>query len=362
MKAVIQGEEGKERHLEDLLAYVVGMPVDEIERLMATYRESGAEESPAALLGFLARSGRKYTLLWVVMSYTDEVSIVAAALFGPDKALIWEGASAVPYSADSGSFKLWNRVLELASGIALGKPSPVSESDFWMAQQIARHVRAVWPESAPQLLIEAEEALSSETQEGEEKYLELKVIALKKAVELEKELRDRAGRSLPLSALRIFKVSVPELREMALGVHSLQHALDDYIARAIQEPRRAKGIPSEDNPEENRGAQEEELLYFRPLVDPIKGRPLSDLRAGETILLDGGEEALEGQIYLIRLLRDGHYELHGMLAGGGYFKCVAPGDIKVRVPGLEEERPQRRMPLIVLIMLAVAIGILLFLL
>jgi len=362
VKAVVQGEEGKERHLEDLLAYVVGMPVDEIERLMATYRESGAEESPAALLGFLARSGRKYTLLWVVMSYTDEVSIVAAALFGPDKALIWEGASAVPYGADSGSFKLWNRVLELASGIALGKPSPVSESDFWMAQQIARHVRAVWPESAPQLLIEAEEALSSEVPEGEEKCLELKVIALKKAVELEKELRDRAGRSLPLSALRIFKVSVPELREMALGVHSLQHALDDYIARAIQEPRRGKGIPSEDNPEENRGAQEEELLYFRPLVDPIKGRPLSDLRAGETILLDGGEEALEGQIYLIRLLRDGHYELHGMLAGGGYFKCVAPGDIKVRVPGLEEERPQRRMPLIVLIMLAVAVGILLFLL
>jgi hypothetical protein len=360
--AVVQGEESKERHLEDLLAYVVGMPVDEIERLMATYRESGAKESPAALLGFLARSGRKYTLLWVVMSYTDEVSIVAAALFGPDKALIWEGASAVPYGADSGSFKLWNRVLELASGIALGKPSPVSESDFWMAQQIARHVRAVWPESAPQLLIEAEEAPFSEAQEGEEKYLELKVIALKKAVELEKELRDRAGRSLPLSVLRIFKVSVPELREMALGVHSLQHALDDYIARAIQEPRREKGIPSEESPEEEGGAQEEELLYFRPLVDPIKGRPLSDLRAGEAILLDGGEEALEGQIYLIRLLRDGHYELHGMLAGGGYFKCVAPGDIKVKVPGLKEEHSQKQMPLIVVIMLAVAIGILLFLL
>ncbi|HQE20641.1 MAG TPA: hypothetical protein PK409_01780 [Thermosynergistes sp.] len=362
MTAVVQGEESKERHLEDLLAYVVGIPVDEIEKLMTSYRESGAEESPAALLRFLARSGRKYTLLWVVISYTNEVSIIAVALFGPDKVLIWEGVSAVPYGADSGSFRLWNRVLELASGIALGKPSPVSESDFWTAQQIARHVRAVWPESAPQLLIEAEEALSSEVPEGEEKYLELKAIALKKAVELEKELRDRAGRSLPLSALRMFKVSVPELREMALGVHSLQHALDDYIARAIQDPRRDKGIPSEENPEEEGGAQEEELLYFRPLVDPIKGRPLSDLRAGETILLDGGEEALEGQIYLIRLLRDGHYELHGMLAGGGYFKCVAPGDIKVKVPGLDEERLQKRMPLIVMIMLAVAIGILLFLL
>ncbi len=361
MTAVVQGEESKERHLEDLLAYVVGIPVDEIEKLMASYRESGAEESPAALLRFLARSGRKYTLLWVVISYTDEVSIIAVALFGPDKVLIWEGVSAVPYGADSGSFRLWNRVLELASGIALGKPSPVSESDFWTAQQVARHVRVVWPESAPQLLIEAEEALSSEVSEGEEKYLELKAIALKKAVELEKELRDRAGRSLPLSALRMFKVSVPELREMALGVHSLQHALDDYIARAIQDPRRDKGIPSEENPEENRGAQEE-LLYFRPLIDPIKGRPLSDLRAGETILLDGGGEVLEGQIYLIRLLRDGHSELHGMLAGGGYFKCVAPGDIKVRVPGLDEERLQKRMPLIVMIMLAVAIGILLFLL
>jgi len=297
-----------------------------------------------------------------VISYTNEVSIIAVALFGPDKVLIWEGVSAVPYGADSGSFRLWNRVLELASGIALGKPSPVSESDFWTAQQIARHVRAVWPESAPQLLIEAEEALSSEVPEGEEKYLELKAIAMKKAVELEKEFRDRAGRSLPLSALRMFKVSVPELREMALGVHSLQHALDDYIARAIQDPRRDKGIPSEENPEEEGGAQEEELLYFRPLVDPIKGRPLSDLRAGETILLDGGEEVLEGQIYLIRLLRDGHYELHGMLAGGGYFKCVAPGDIKVKVPGLDEERLQKQMPLIVMIMLAVAIGILLFLL
>jgi hypothetical protein len=329
------------RVLERLMAYMVGIPPEEVGHLIESFVSEGGTTDPSTLFRFLSSQGRRYAVLWAVLPCSEVISLLCAAVLGPGKEVLHSGVVSVPLSGDSGAFRLWNRVLEMASGGALpAAPERASESDLATARQLVRPLeRKLWPLWIPRFAAEME-TLASERPEREEMDLvEDGAVTIRLSLDVSREIREETGRGLNLSALRWARVSLPELRDLGLGIGRLQSALDDYVEAAA-------GVPREESPSDVPGNRVFERF---PAVDPLKGIPLSDLRPGDPILLDRrGRDPEPGRIFMIRILRDGHYEVHGSLSEvpDTFFRFVVPGDIKIRVPSAEvPERGGSLLPL-----------------
>ena len=128
-------------YIRDLMAYMLGIPGEDLERLVESYQEDGGAPDPGGLFRYLSARGKKYQILWAAVPFSDAISVLFAAVMGPNKALLWQGSSVVPFGLDSGSLRIWNRVLEMVSGVAIPTNPQVSETDLWSAEQIHRGLR-----------------------------------------------------------------------------------------------------------------------------------------------------------------------------------------------------------------------------
>ncbi len=320
------GRSGDEEwYLRDLLAFMLGIGAGEIGDLARTYLDQGGEKEVGTLFRYLSAQGRRYRVLWILFSFTDQISLAAVSLFGPEERLLWQDVSALPYGASSATLTSWRRILPLVGGIVTSSQPKVSESDLWVAGQMTRHLRLVWSNHAHDMLVAVEgrrEAGVPSFQGGRDFLRDL-------PFDLERALRESTGKNLPGQALFLEEVALPDLRDAAGQILSLQRSLDSFVEETVGLESPAK----EDVPEHELPARQG-LKDFSLHIDPVLGVPLSELRPGTPVLLDGeGTSPVVGKAYMIRLLKSGQIEVHGALAEeeGTFFRSVAPGDIKVAV-------------------------------
>ncbi|EHM10603.1 hypothetical protein TheveDRAFT_1485 [Thermanaerovibrio velox DSM 12556] len=315
-------------YVKDLMAYMFGVPREELDSLVEGYQASGGVPDPSGLFRYLSANGRKYRVLWAVFPMGDLISILFAAVFGPDKQMLWRKSSVLPMSSDSGALRLWNRVLELSSGIGVQPDSRVSETDLWSAEQVNRQLMRLWDGWAGMFLTEVEEWLSQQGIEVPDGMVESSELNSRLSVDISKDIRDSVGRSVPLGSVRYAVVSLPELRDMGLEVSSLQSVLDSYVSSAIPSMKQDPQSGGED------AAIPQGVLEVRPCVDPINGVALSLMRPGDPVVVEPAREVeLPGTIYMIRLLKNGQYEVHGQFdRDGSFFKFISPGELKIKIP------------------------------
>lgn len=314
----------EEWYLKDLLAFMLGIDGQEIGDLVNSYLDQGGKRETGSLFHFLSSQGRQYRVLWALFSFSEQISLAAATVFGPGARSLWTGVAALPYGASGATLSSWRRLLPLIGGVALPSQPKVSESDFWTARQMERPLRSLWPDQMKDLLREIEEhreAGAPSFEGGRDFIREL-------TFDMERPLRESTGKSLACQAVFMDEVALPELRETAGGIPSLQLALDSFVAETVGlkegEKERRPDLESPSRP----GLQDYPLR-----VDPVLGVPLSELRPGTPVLLEaGGGLAIVGEVYMVRLLKDGQIEVHGSLPEEGtFFRSVAPGNIKIAV-------------------------------
>lgn len=335
------GRSGMDWYVRDLMAYMFGVPQEDLEALVEGYRSSGGEPDPSGLFRYLSANGRKYRVLWAVFPVGDLISILFAAVFGPERQLLWRKSSVLPMSAESGALRLWNRVLELASGIGVQPDSRVSETDLWSAEQVHRQMVRLWDNWAGMFLAEVEDWLSQQSSGVPEGVVESSELNSRLSVDISKDVREAVGRSMPLGAVRYAVASLPELRDLGLEVSSLQATLDSYVSSTIPSLRAQDQV------------QEESLhplgvMEVRPCVDPLNGVALSMLRPGDPVVVEPAREVeMTGAIYMIRLLKNGQYEVHGQFdRDGSFFKFISPGELKIKVPPGSQIEDREGFPLL----------------
>ena len=329
-------------YIRDLMAYMLGIPGEDLERLVESYQEDGGAPDPGGLFRYLSARGKKYQILWAAVPFSDAISVLFAAVMGPNKALLWQGSSVVPFGLDSGSLRIWNRVLEMVSGVAIPTNPQVSETDLWSAEQIHRGLRKLWDRWVPRFLGEMDLWLAGQ-KETDSLVLEDPELTVRLSLDASREMREVTGKGYPLGAVRMALVSLPDLRDMGLEVNSLQAALDSFVAQSL--PATEEGGKESAEPSAGPGISGR-IVDVRPQVDPLEGVALSELRPGDLLMLDGlGGQGVEGKIYMIRLLKGGQYEVHGHFGDEGetFFRFVCPGEIKLRMPP-EAPRPSRGIP------------------
>ncbi|MCX7829186.1 MAG: hypothetical protein N2315_08350 [Thermanaerothrix sp.] len=319
---------GMDWYVKDLMAYMFGVPREELDALVDGYRAAGGMPDPSGLFRYLSANGRKYRVLWTVFPAGDLISILFASVFGPDKQVLWRKSSVLPMNSDSGALRLWNRVLELASGIGIQPDSRVSETDLWSAEQVHRQMVRLWDGWAGTFLSEVEDWLSQQGMEAPDGVVESSELNSRLSVGVSKEIRDTVGRGIPLGAVRYAVVSLPELRDMGLEVSSLQAVLDSYVSSAIP------SLKQEPQPGEGDQPLPQGVMEVRPCVDPLNGVALSLMRPGDPVVVEPAREVeLPGTIYMIRLLKNGQYEVHGQFdRDGSFFKFISPGELKIKIP------------------------------
>ena len=339
-----QGEDS----LNALFSYIFGLKEGDLALLLDKYDHEEGEEEPASLYAFLSKHGKAYMVLWCVLAVVEDISLVAAAVLGPDKTVVWHNVGLCFCRRENAALKTWQRVLEMASGEFSEAPPNISESDYWSANHLARQCRDSWQGAIPHLFAEVESfygrGLREKTSPLEDVHLTSQV-----GEWLGKWLREMIGKNLPIRAFRVARVSLPELRELALQLYPLQSALDVYVRRSLY-PELAKNEGfSEKKEGSNSGENKDEAILLFPreevlsrelVVDPVEGVPLADLRPGDLVALKspGGENAAAGEVFVVRQLRNGEYEIHGKnRKDDTFFRYLASGDVKVRVyPDSEE--------------------------
>ncbi|WP_300526539.1 hypothetical protein [Aminiphilus sp.] len=334
----MEDQEEKLSYLQHLLSYVIGVRREEVETLVQRYMESGGGADPAQLFAFLTANGRQYMVFWCAFPHTDQISILLGAVLAPDKRVLWWSIAPVPYNKGSGALRVWNRVLELVSGMGTHGTPKVSEGDWWAAEQLARQCGGFLPEMIGLMLGELELATGgfSNSSGANRQFFEDSNALRGASVHVEKRMREAIGRNISLSVLRVMMVSLPELRDLGLEIQPLQNALDGYVDSALGEERR------EEETEENRPAEEGAasvilpeagVRLLDPVVDPVNGVPLSDVYPGDVLLLERrGFPKVPGRVYMIRVLKNGQYEIYGRVEGEEtFFRSVVHGDIKVEL-------------------------------
>ncbi|MCF7936443.1 MAG: hypothetical protein K9L28_08885 [Synergistales bacterium] len=341
----MENEQSGDWHV-DLLSYMLGVRREEVDSLVQQYLDSGGHKDPASMFGFLSAHGRNYAVLWAVFPYNDQISLLMSGVVGPDREIIWWGVAPVPFGGGSGVLTGWNRALELTAGHSGGALERISESEWWAAEQVARHCGEVWPGLIEELQSRLESAYLEEGQGWEKQsFFESPVTTREASPVVEKRFRDATGTSLRLAALRLTMVSLPDLRDLGLAIDSLQNALDVYVESTITAyptGTAAEEAANEQTAPESMILPDSGVRFLDPVIDPVEGIALSALEPGDGIMLERREgDPLVGQIYMVRILRNGHYELHGKLRGeGGFFRCISPGDIRVKRAAPETlERP-----------------------
>jgi len=329
----------------DLLSYLLGVPQEEVSRLVAEFSSDGGADNPRNLFSFLAAQTRRYHVLWVVSPFTDQLSILAVAVMGPGREVVWWASTAVPHGRDSATFRLWHRVIEVASGKAsLGSTNP-AESEVVRAQEVARKYGVPWPGLAAGIVPELESAMAEKgsDQEDDDGYFEDSGMTRRFSAVIEQYLRESLGKVSPLTALRLSRVSLPDLRDLGLEVAALQQSLDKFLGFHLNADLSSK----EGGAEALGGGGLGSLILpsagvreLDPVVDPLGGVPLSSVVPGDMMSLQEiGGSPIPGRVYLIRVMRDGQFEIYGHLGGDkGFFKAVAPGDIKIALSPYDEEK------------------------
>ena len=320
------GRSGDEEwYLRDLLAFMLGIDAGEIGDLARTYLDQGGEREVGTLFRYLSSQGRRYRVLWILFAFTDQISLAAVSLFGPGERLLWQDVAALPYGASSATLTSWRRILPLVGGIVTSSQPKVSESDLWVAGQMTRHLRLVWSNHAHDVLVAVEgrrEAGAPSFQGGREFLRDL-------PFDLERALRDGTGKNLPGQALFLEEVALPDLRDSAGQILTLQRSLDSFVEETVGLDRSSKEeVPDQETP------ARQGLKEFSLHVDPVLGVPLSELRPGTPVLLDlEGTSPDVGQANKIRLLNSAQIQVPGAQAEeeGVFFRSIAPGDIKVAV-------------------------------
>jgi hypothetical protein len=266
--------------LERLLAYMVGMPPEEVSRMVGEYASRGGKpQDSSGLFRYLSARGRRYQVLWAGLAFSEVISILFAAVLGPGKEVLFSGAAALPLRGDNGVLKLWNRALELAVGAPLPSvPEKVSEGDLMMAGRAARQLELkLWPQWIPRFAagLDNLRPAAPEVSEGVI-LLEDGALTIELSTGVSRDVRDEAGKGLGLSFLRGALVALPELRDLGLEIGGLSSALDRYVDSAVS---KVEEEPSVDVPPN-------QVFERAPDVDPIQGVPISDLRPGDAILLE----------------------------------------------------------------------------
>ncbi len=337
--------------LNALFSYIFGLKESELSLLLEKYDQQGGGEEPESLYTFLSMHGKAYVVLWCVLAVVEEISLVAGAVIGPDKTVVWHNVGLCFCRRENAALKTWQRVLEMAAGEFSEVPPDVSESDYWSASHLARQCRDSWQGGIPHLFAEAE-SFYGRNFKDKNTLLEEGRLTSQVGEWLGKWLREMIGKNLPLRAFRLVRVSLPELRELAVRLYPLQSALDSYVGNALH-PGRRKGTSSagiSDKTDNSLGDASSEEILLLPreeifpgelVVDPVEGSPLGDLRPGSLVTLKDSEEAegVPGEIFVVRQLRNKEYEIHGKnRKNGTFFRYLASGDVKIRMwPDTEEE-------------------------
>lgn len=326
--------------LNALFSYIFGLKEKDFSSLLEKYDEEGGKEEPESLYAFLATHGKAYVVLWCVLAVVEDINLVAGAVIGPDKTVVWHHVGVSFCRRENAALKSWERVLEMAAGEFSQAPPNVSESDHWSASHLARQCQDSWQGAIPHLFAEAE-TFYGRNFKDKNALLEDGHLTSQIGEWLGKWLREMIGKNLPLRAFRMVRVSLPELRELAIRLAPLQSALDTYVRNSLYPDRKPVLSPAfvdsankEPSPEEILLLPKKEIFPGELLVDPVEGVPLGDLRPGDMVALkDAGEGGqVPGEVYVARKLRDGEYEIHGKnRKNETFFRYVAPGDVKVRI-------------------------------
>jgi hypothetical protein len=266
---------------------------------------------------------KDYVAMWASMSFSNQITILAAAIVGPDSQVIWTSQAALPYSAKGITLEKWSTVANILSKGAGALPSSVNEAEFIAAQHASQQLRKVWPEVAS-------DAYNVFLQSNENASESESFLSKEKLIEYEKKIREATGRTIPVISFKIAKLSLPELREKSVNLTSLDSAITRYLNRVSKNVDERGSYAVDASSDENAS-----LLEIDPVIDAVNGTPLSELRPGDMIFLAKDESEAAGQIFMVRLLKDGQYEIHGILEDDDredYFRFIAPGDIKVKTP------------------------------
>jgi len=312
-----------EWYAKGLLAYMLGLKEEEIEELIDKYLQEVGEEDPRSLFVYLMKECKDYVAMWASMSFSNQITILAAAIVGPDSQVIWTSQAALPYSAKGITLEKWSTVANILSKGAGALPSSVNEAEFIAAQHASQQLRKVWPEVAS-------DAYNVFLQSNENASESESFLSKEKLIEYEKKIREATGRTIPVISFKIAKLSLPELREKSVNLTSLDSAITRYLNRVSKNVDERGSYAVDASSDENAS-----LLEIDPVIDAVNGTPLSELRPGDMIFLAKDESEAAGQIFMVRLLKDGQYEIHGILEDDDredYFRFIAPGDIKVKTP------------------------------
>ncbi|KRT35543.1 hypothetical protein HMPREF1705_02776 [Acetomicrobium hydrogeniformans ATCC BAA-1850] len=312
-----------EWYVKGLLAYMLGLKEEEIEELIDRYLQEVGEEDPRTLFVYLMKECKDYMAIWTSMSFSNQITILAAAIVGPDSQVIWTSQTALPYSAKDITLEKWSTVANILSKGAGTLPASVNEAEFIAAQHASQQLRKVWPEVAS-------DAYNVFLQSNENASVSESFLPKEKLIEYEKKIREATGRTIPIISFKIAKLSLPELREKSVNLTSLDPAITRYLNRVTKNVDETGSYAVDASSDENAS-----LLEIDPVIDAVNGTPLSELRPGDVIFLAKDESEAIGQIFMVRLLKNGQYEIHGILEDDDredYFRFIAPGDIKVKTP------------------------------
>ena len=313
-----------EWYTKGLLAYMLGLGEEEIEELMNKYLEEVGVEDPRTLFSYLMRKCKEYVVLWALLSFSSQVTLLQVAVIGPDGQIIWTSQSTLPYTAKNLSLNKWSTVANILTKGSEFLPSSVNDAEFIVAQHANLQLGKVWPDVVYEAYIEFLQREHADASEDEE------FLPREKLMEFEKKFREATGRTIPIVAFKFDKLSLPELREKSINLLSLDSAITRYLNQVVKKEEIGSYIINESIDEVA------PLIETDPQIDPIRGIPLSELHPGDVIFLasdDEEDEEMTAKVFMIRLLKDGRYEVHGTIGEENkevYFRFVAPGDVKVK--------------------------------
>lgn len=310
-----------EWYTKGLLAYMLGLGEEEIEELMNRYLEEVGVEDPRTLFSYLMRKCKEYVALWALLSFSSQVTLLQVAVIGPDGQIIWTSQSTLPYTAKNLSLNKWSTVANILTKGSEFLPSSVNDAEFIAAQHANLQLRKVWPDVVDEAYIEFLQREHADASADEE------FSPREKLMEFEKKFREATGRTIPIVAFKFDKLSLPELREKSINLLSLDSAITRYLKQVVKKEEIGSYIINEPM---DGGAS---LIEIDPQLDPIRGIPLSELHPGDVVFLANCDEEIAAKVFMIRLLKDGRYEVHGTIEEEDkevYFRFVAPGDIKVK--------------------------------
>lgn len=317
-----------EWYTKGLLAYMLGLGEEEMEELINKYLEEGGVEDPRTLFAYLMRKCKEYVTSWALLSFSSQVTLLQVAVIGPDGQIIWTSQSTLPYTSKSFSLNKWPIVANILTKGSEFLPSSVNDAEFIAAQHANLQLRKVWPDVVGEAYTEFLQREHADASEDEE------FLSREKLMEFERKFRVATGRNMPIVAFKFDKLSLPELRERSINLPHLDSAITRYLNQVVKKEEIGSYIINESIDEVA------PLIEIDPQIDPIRGIPLSELHPGDVIFLasdDEEDEEIAAKVFMIRLLKDGRYEVHGTMEEEGkevYFRFVAPGDIKVKAPQL----------------------------